>query len=90
MTLFPKRENDTERSSFLRRELLTGLRDGDECAAGRSDFLGDNSWQLEAPYVRMQTQPHKHRRLISSRLIPGHGNFAACEPPVSADGIITM
>ena len=90
MTLFPQRENDTERSSFLRRELPTGLRDGDGSAAGGSDFLGDNGWQLEVPYVRTQKQPHKHRGLISSRLIPGYGNFAAYESPVSADGIITM
>ena len=43
MTLSPKRENDSAAGSLLRRELPTGLRDGDGSAAGGSAFLKANS-----------------------------------------------
>ena len=39
MTLPQKRENDSAVGSLLRRELPTGLRDGDGGAAGESSFL---------------------------------------------------
>jgi hypothetical protein len=43
MNLNPKRENDTATGSLLRRELPTGLRDGDGSAAGEPAFLTASS-----------------------------------------------
>lgn len=43
MTLSPKRGNDSAVGSLPRREPSTGLRDGDESAAGESAFLAASS-----------------------------------------------
>ena len=42
-TLSPKRAIDSAGGSLPRRELSTGLRDGDGCAAGESAFLAASS-----------------------------------------------
>jgi hypothetical protein len=55
MTLSPKRGNDAAGGSLPRRELSTGLRDGDGNAAGGRAFLEANSWQLEASYIQPLT-----------------------------------
>ena len=64
---------DSAGGSLPRRELSTGLRDGDGCAAGESAFLAASSQQLEAkspctfgrPLIHPSTGP---QGLFSSRL----------------------